>query len=61
MDLGLELNLWLGVGVLVAVWANLQLWHTRRVLNRLTQSSAIPEDRPMPQIAVEPQCSAVAQ
>ena len=60
MDLGLELNLWLGVGGLVVIWANLQLWHTRRVLNRLTQNGGIPEDRLKPHVAGDPQPSAVA-
>jgi hypothetical protein len=60
MDLGLEFGMWLGVGGLVVIWANLHLWHTRRVLNRLSQDSGIPEDRLPTQVVVEPRRPALA-
>jgi hypothetical protein len=60
MDLGLEFGVWLGVGGLVVIWANLHLWHTRRVLNQLSQDSDIPEDSLLTQVVVEPRRPALA-
>jgi len=33
----LELSVWLGIAVLALIWANLSLWHARRLLNQLHQ------------------------
>jgi hypothetical protein len=56
----LEFGVWLGVGGLVVIWANLHLWHTRRVLNQLSQDSGIPEDSLLTQVVVEPRRPALA-
>ena len=50
---------WLGIAVLALIWANLYLWRTRRVLNRLRQELGVPEGRLVPAATVTPMVSAV--
>ena len=39
----MELWVWLGIAMLALIWANLHLWHTRRLLSRLQQDYGAPE------------------
>lgn len=39
----MELGVWLGIAVLAPIWANLHLWHARRLLSRLQQDDGAPE------------------
>ena len=50
---------WLGIAVLALIWANLYLWRTRRVLNRLRQELGVPEGRLVPAATVTQMVSAV--
>jgi hypothetical protein len=59
MNLGLILGLWLGIGGLVVIWANLHLWHIRRVL-RTWQDSGLQQDNLIPPVVVEPKRPAMA-
>jgi hypothetical protein len=46
--------------VLALIWANLQLWHTRRVLKRLRQDLGVPKGRLMPAAVAEMASSVIA-
>jgi len=39
----MELWVWLGIAMLALIWANLHLWHARRLLSRLQQDDGAPE------------------
>jgi hypothetical protein len=54
MNQGLELSVWLGIAGLALVWANLHLWHTRRVLNGPRQTAGVPEDKVVPATVLVP-------
>jgi hypothetical protein len=56
----LELSVWLGVALLGLIWANLHLWHTRRVLKRLRQDLDIPDGRLVPAAMAEVASSVLA-
>jgi hypothetical protein len=41
----LELGVWLGMAVLAVIWASLNLWRARRLLNRLHEGVHVRERR----------------
>ena len=53
VDQGVEFGVWIGIAVLALICANLQLWHTRRVLKRLRQDLGVPKGRLMPAAVAE--------
>ena len=54
------LVVWLGIAMLALISAELCLWRTRRVLNRLRQEVGVPEGRLVPAAIVTQMASAVA-
>ena len=54
------LVVWLGIAMLALILAELCLWRTRRVLNRLRQEFGVPEGRLVPAATVTQLASAVA-
>lgn len=48
MDQVLVIGFWLGIAGVALLWANLHLWHTRRVLNQLRQDLGVRDGRLMP-------------
>jgi hypothetical protein len=55
---GVEFVVWLGIAVLALIWANLSLWHARRVLSDAHQNTDVQEIGLMPAVRVP---SAVTQ
>ena len=53
-----EFVVWLGIAVLALIWANLSLWHARRVLSDAHQNTDVQEVGLVPAVRVP---SAVAQ
>ena len=53
-----EFVVWLGIAVLALIWANLSLWHARRVLSDSHQDTDVQEIGLAPTVPVP---SAVAQ
>jgi hypothetical protein len=51
---------WLGVAVLAFVWANLHLWHTRRLLGQTQREVSSLADRRVPAAATDTSISRVA-
>jgi hypothetical protein len=51
---------WLGVAVLNFVWANLRLWHTRRVLGQTQREVSTLADRRVPAAAPDISISRIA-
>jgi len=60
VDQGVEFGVWIGIAVLALIWANLQLWHTRRVLKRLRQDLGVPKGRLRPAAVAEMASSVMA-
>ena len=60
VDQGVEFGVWIGIAVLALIWANLQLWHTRRVLKRLRQDLGVPKGRLRPAAVAEMVSSVMA-
>jgi hypothetical protein len=54
------LVVWLGIAMLALISAELYLWRTRRVLNRLRQGLGVPEGKLVPAATVTQMVSAVA-
>jgi uncharacterized membrane protein (DUF485 family) len=54
------LVVWLGIALLALILAELYLWRTRRVLNRLRPELGVPEGRLVPAAAVTQMAMAVA-
>lgn len=50
----LTFAVWLGLAVSALVWANLALWHTRRVLARISQDHCVTQVRFMQAPTVAP-------
>ena len=53
-----EFVVWLGIAVLALIWANLSLWHARRVLSDAHQNTDVQEVGLVPAVRVP---AAVAQ
>jgi hypothetical protein len=48
VDQALVVGYWLGIAGVALLWANLHLWHTRRVLNQLRQDLGVRDGRLVP-------------
>jgi hypothetical protein len=48
----MELGVWLGIAVLALIWANLSLWHARRILSGSHQDADVQEVKLVPAVRV---------
>jgi hypothetical protein len=60
-----EIAVWLGIAVLALIWANLGLWHARRVLGQSRQEALVPDlmlvpDAGVPAVVTEAASPALA-
>jgi hypothetical protein len=60
-----EFVVWLGIAVLALIWANLSLWHARRILTDSHQHTDVQEVRlksavRVPSVVTQPASSVIA-